>query len=177
MIKVEENKHYHFELYEGKGFNAKVLEIKDVKIKLSNKETIEFKDIQSVLEYWPYEEPTFYEVEFIAKKAGYKLVERTILERHYDCLDQYAIISEYETVSFDYLIEIVEYLKDVNFTVITKELTFEDVKKLANENGYELKKHKKKGYKEYYMLYSKEIEETKTPFHTLQEVAAYFYPF
>jgi hypothetical protein len=56
MIKVEENKNYHFELYNGKKFNAKVLEIKDVKIKLSNKETIEYKDIQNVLEYWPYEE-------------------------------------------------------------------------------------------------------------------------
>lgn len=57
MKNPEIGKHYHFELYNGLKFNAKVINIIDLKIYLSNKEKIEFKDIKNTLEYWPYEEP------------------------------------------------------------------------------------------------------------------------
>ena len=141
MIKVEENKHYHFELYEGKGFNAKVLEIKDVKIKLSNKETIEYKDIKNVLEYWPYEEP----------EPDWDILKDSGLDKPFN-------------------------------SFVTMELTFEDLKKLANENGWELRQYgdgtRTTLYKTFPRKKLKKLGlEKPLEFKTLQEVAAYFSPF
>ena len=79
---------------------------------------------------------------------------------------------------------IIEYwpYEEPEIVIITKELTFEDVKKLANDNGFELRQYgdgtRTTLYKTFPM---KELKKhgLKEPleFRTLQEVIVYFSPF
>jgi len=87
-----------------------------------------------------------------------------------------------EKIEYEQLRMAVEIYPESEFTIITKELTFEDVKKLAKENGYNLFKHQESTTpkkKIFYELcnYKNKKNQKRLTFNTLQEVAAYFSPF
>ena len=53
-MNLEVGKTYYFELYEGKGFKAKVTEIRYNKFYLDNDESIDFENIKRAIEIYQF---------------------------------------------------------------------------------------------------------------------------